>query len=49
MGLSPRSQRQRLRDRFPQTSLRGVGIREDLEVIEVSELLARIHVDQLEA
>ena len=26
--------------------LRGIGIRKDLEVIGVSDLLARIHVDQ---
>jgi hypothetical protein len=34
---------------FRKPGFRGVGIREDLEVIGVCELLARIHVDQLEA
>ena len=31
---------------FPRTSLRSIGIRKDFEVIGVSDLFARIHVNQ---
>jgi hypothetical protein len=34
------TQKPRLPDRFPQTIFRGVGIREDFEVIGVANLLA---------
>ena len=45
-NLKPDIRTPRLQDRFPLTSFRGVGIREDLEVIDVANLLAGVDIDQ---